>query len=120
MTDRKRLIELIADTQQDFQKWCLECEKDKNKDHQPFEEYLADKLLANGVIVSPLKLGDKIYQIFGNKIVKFEVLDIEIEFRNFVRKKYRYNYNAFTNDDFGKTVFLTKEEAEAKLKECDT
>ena len=44
MTDRDRLIELIADKQQDFQKWCLECEKDKNKDHQPFEEYLADKM----------------------------------------------------------------------------
>jgi hypothetical protein len=80
---------------------------------------IADYLLANDVIVSPLKLGDKIYQIFGNKIVKIEVSDVEIEFRNFVRKKYRYNYNAFTNDDFGKTVFLTKEEAEERLKKIN-
>ena len=57
MTDRDRLIELIADKQQDFQKWCLECAEDKNKVHQPFEEYLADKLLSNGFIV-PVRCKD--------------------------------------------------------------
>ena len=107
MTDRDRLIDLLYD---------VENARNDTK---------ADYLLANGVIVSPLKLGDKIYKIFDiesihRKIVKIEVSDIEIEFRNFVGKKYRYNYNAFTNDDFGKTVFLTKEEAEAELeKRCN-
>ena len=51
MNDRDRLIELIADIQKDFEKWCVECAEDGHKDHQPLGEYLADKLLANGVIV---------------------------------------------------------------------
>lgn len=111
MTDRDRLIELIEDTAHE-------------KGGMPIFSELADYLLANGVIVSPLKLGDKIYKIFDiesihRKIVKIEVLEIEIIFRRScgtVRKKYSYNYNAFTNDDFGKTVFLTKSQAEEALK----
>ena len=111
MTDKERLIELIQNA--------------VNGCARHWAEIIADYLLANGVIVSPLKLGDKIYKIFDiesihRKIVKIEVLEIEIIFRRScgtVRKKYLYNYNAFTNDDFGKTVFLTKEEAEEKLKE---
>ena len=106
---RDRLIELIRNIfHTDF----------SGTDEEGYEQF-ADYLLENGVIVSPLKRGDKIYQIFGNKIVKVEVLEIDIEFRDFGGQEYRhsYNYDAFTNDDFGKTVFLTKEEAEAKLKE---
>ena len=90
-------------------------------------EDVVDSLLANGVIVSPIKLGDKVYIIYGIKtahkrIVKIEVSDIEIDFRysfSGSNKIYRYNYNSFTNDDIGKTVFLTKEEAEEKLKELE-
>ena len=115
MTDRDRLIKLIYDAK------CVETwdyYNDEPMQPCPIEK-LADYLLANDVIASPLKLGDKIYRIFGNKIVKIEVSDIEIEFRNFFKKKYRYNYNAFTNEDFGKTVFLTKEQAEEKLKRIE-
>jgi hypothetical protein len=109
MSDRDRLIELIQNA--------------VNGCARHWAEIIADYLLANGVVVSPLKLGDKIYKIFDiesihRKIVKIEVSDIEINYRQFTgKKKYFYNYNAFTNDDFGKTVFLTKEEAEEKLKE---
>ena len=113
MTDRNRLIELLVNFNQ--YKDPIRAAADRM-----IIEKIADYLLANGVIVPPLKLGNKIYQIFGNKIVKIEVSDIEIIFRHScgtVRKKYLYNYNAFTNDDFGKTVFLTKEEAEKALKE---
>ena len=123
MTDRERLIELIvnADTHDSYE--CKLCTKKDVSCTRCNAGKLADDLLANDVIASPLKLGDKIYKIFDiesihRKIVKIEVLEIEIIFRRScgtVRKKYLYNYNAFTNDDFGKTVFLTKEEAEREL-----
>ena len=77
----------------------------------------ADMLLANGVIVPPCKVGDTIY--FLSKYVKDWLYD-EVEYIR-VYKDYmeiktvadRY----FEEEDFGKTVFLTKEEAEKALKE---
>ena len=89
MTDRDRLIELQIKA---YKEW-----KANTNMETSVAEFVADYLLANGVIVSPLKLWDKIYRIFDNKIVKIEVSDIEIEFRSFGGKKYRYNYQICKN-----------------------
>lgn len=74
----------------------------------------------------PCKVGDTVYKVMDiesvhRQILEMKVLSIEIkDTTNFFAKtvkKYRYNYGAFTLYDFGKTVFLTREEAEKKLRE---
>ena len=120
MTDRDRLIELLVNFR-----------KPDNLITQMAErmiiEKIADYLLANGVIVPPCKVGDVVYQIMDiesvhRQILELKVLRIEIEeptirFWCQTVKKYRYNFGELDIEDFGKTVFLTKEEAEQILKE---
>lgn len=69
-----------------------------------FSDYLADVLIANGVIVPPCKIGEPIYRVCGIKGKRQTP---------YVRKfKLTYKTLASTIEDFGKTVFLSKEEAE--------
>ena len=85
---------------------------------------LADYLIANGVIVPPCKVGDIVYKIMDiesvhRQILEVEVLSIRIEdkMKFFVKtvKNYLYCYDEYSIDDFGKSVFLTREEAEQAL-----
>ena len=81
---------------------------------------IADHLLDNGVIVLPnLKYGQTVYLVYKNKIVPLGVSSymIKPEFNNLLQiHLYRNGFNGCcTADDFGKTVFLTKEEAKAAL-----
>lgn len=101
MTDRERLVRRLND-------WgTLEAES------------LADYLLANGVIVLPCKVGDTVYYITGighNLVKPAKVKEIIID-ENGIKDLYvqgdGYNFeNSF--DIF----FLSREEAEEKLKEC--
>lgn len=92
---------------------------------------IADYLLANGVIVPPCLVGDTVW--INNKYgtIKSKVSNITlIEDNKFLVKlhydvRYCYDnhietlgYVGYTeeNFEFGKTVFLTKEEAEQALK----
>ena len=90
-----------------------------------YVELLADYLLAEGVIVPPCKVGDIVYTTLWH----YEITNITItqNKKGVWTKKYRamkvvngktidWQLN-FAFDDIGKTVFLTKEEAEMKLKE---
>lgn len=76
------------------------------------EEY-AEELLANGVIVPPCKVGDSIFRVGNGKIWEWLIEHIEIygDEIGFVDDGENY----FTPDKIGKTVFLTKEEAEQAL-----
>ena len=89
---------------------------------------LADYLLANGVIVPPCKVGDTVYKVVRDKRVK---KPYECEVVGFWYSKdencnnahlVRYVNGVFDSSfsvplmEFGKTVFLTRGEAEAKLK----
>jgi hypothetical protein len=114
MTDRDRLIELQIEA---YKEWSANTNHDIS-----VAEFVTDYLLANGVIVPPCKVGDTVYTIFEGDIEALKVICAKTEENaEFV---YRY-YDAkngflsmpFTNRSIGKTVFLTKEEAEAKLKE---
>ena len=125
MTDRDRqrdrLIELILNRERVDLPLPIEYQKD-----------LADYLLANGVIVPPCKVGDKVYYIINNTIQELKVSVINIHENNYIAAK------AICLDEFdmcdcncdcakktcsvwfdykslGKTVFLTKEEAEREL-----
>lgn len=72
---------------------------------------VADYLLKNGVIVPPCKVGDRVYWIDNEKIKNCEVFEISIHSDGIL---------IHTGIQFclkPDAVFLTKEEAEAKLKE---
>ena len=96
---RDRLVELLND----FQVW----------DDYISNEDIADYLLANGGIVPPCKVGDTVYclETIGNEIEDYVVQNVGITATQGGWGIER-SFNAF-----GKTVFLTKEEAEQALKE---
>jgi hypothetical protein len=115
---RDRLIELLEDTAHE-------------KGGMPSFKEIADHLLANGVIVPPCKVGQTIYMPWeygGTKGIAF----LDVTFIIFDSKKPYIktdfdtddngfwklcNGGVFYFDDFGKTVFLTKEQVEQALRE---
>lgn len=77
----------------------------------------ADYLLASGeVFVQPCKVGDTVYQTDGVRIYELEILDVLLH-KN--KPYYETESIDFDNDAIGKSIFLTREEAEAKLKESE-
>lgn len=112
---RERLIELIESRTcwNNFcQPSCMNCENVPLQDEEV--ERLVDYLLANGIIVPPCKVGDTLYYIpFGSTVTKWEIRSIEIMQDDIV---FHCGRTFFLKYDIGKTVFLTKEEAEAALK----
>ena len=108
MTERERLIELLKDGGvRDF----------------PYVNALADHLLANGVILPPCKVGDSVYHVYkGDTIVSALVEDWKKEafgdwlFRACFSVNGSFVTLLFDDNNIGKTVFLTREEAEAALR----
>ena len=125
MTDRERLIQLIKNIKNKFEEWCLECEKDKYLSHEPFEDFLANELLANGVIVPTVKVGQTVYVPSGDEggdwIDEYKVKYFYCSSKGINRYYIECGTmgNNFRPKDIGKTVFLTEEEAEEKLKELN-
>ena len=86
-------------------------------------ERIADYLLENGVIVLPCKLGDTMYDIseFVKEIPRPEMYEDKV---GFIAIRSRKNGEMYFDiecvecdyNDFGKTLFLTREEAEQALK----
>ena len=121
MNDREKLIELIYGAK------CVETWDYYNDEPMkpcPIER-LADHLLANDVIVPPCKVGDKVYMLVTRKTHSFvfeegkKMLRVDNQ-HTFIKETYLTKLNFFkVIDNFGKTVFLTKEEAEEKLKELN-
>ena len=69
---------------------------------------IADHLLANGVIVPPCKVGTRVYRL---------VPDLSVIWPD--HTEYKIVWDTFRLSDiysFGKTVFLTREDAEKALK----
>jgi hypothetical protein len=101
---RDRLIRLINH--------CTSCEECRDED-------IADHLLANGVIVPPCKVGDTVYSIVEgiDFVLVGEVYEYVVGREHFVFRSTRKGYFtlAFTEIDIGKTVFLTRGEAEKAL-----
>ena len=103
-----------------------------------FAEDVADYLLENGVILPPCKVGQTVYSQKGcfflpyekdinpKEVIPCEVIAIkETRWGKYILLKpllietygMRSSNEWFTFSAIGKTVFLTREEAEAKLKE---
>ena len=110
MTDRDRLIELLrtVDNMRLMRKGFSEC---------------ADYLLANGVIVPPCKMGDTLYPIIdmSHTALKSFVSDFPIKVLPYqiYYKNIMGGISAIPFDDFGKTVFLTKEDGEKALAQLE-
>ena len=104
MTEREKLIELIDG--------CGRLER------------LADYLLENGMIVPPCKVGDTVYEICERRrsgkwqkaIVERVVHGIEIGVDKILLARCGTTTYVYLSR-LGKTVFLTKEEAEKALEE---
>ena len=109
MTDRERLIDLIREAK----KYTKNANSDLER-NMIFAEYL----LEHGVIVPPCKVGDKVYRpsdCLG--VVQFVIISFNIyESEMLVTDD---SENIIYLSDIGKTVFLTREEAERALKESE-
>lgn len=113
--DRERLIEILKLGSCPSPYLCDENCKYANLE-RCYEERTADLLLEHGVTVLPCKVGDRVYRpsdCLG--VVQFVIISCHI-----------YQSEMFFTDDseniiypsdIGKTVFLTREEAERALKE---
>ena len=64
----------------------------------------------------PCKVGDSVFIIVGKDISKQGIRKIEISDNGIIFKTNRQK-RIFNVSEFGKTIFLTREEAEKKLKE---
>jgi parvulin-like peptidyl-prolyl isomerase len=72
-------------------------------------------LLANGVVVPPVKVGDTVYCIRYDKTRKAFVKPLPVRSVT-IWEKGKFTLFTSREDYLGKTVFLTKEEAEQALK----
>ena len=111
---RDRLIELLE----------AECGFSRYMTGDERRAELADYLLANGVIVPPCKVGDTLYvisQMKDKRVLPF-INEYEATYIQIGKRKCKVYHEVdgyiktFLQDDFGKTVFLTREEAEQALK----
>lgn len=121
---KDRLIELLSKHQKICNENCTGLEKSC---YRCSLEQLADYILADGWTRPPCKVGDKVYLVTPNgKINEINITDIYIEIKPTAtvmrlsatfyvdNKPYFFQVSPF---DFGKTIFLTREDAQAKLKE---
>ena len=116
---RDRLIELIDAFR----------EMEAASDGRSWTEHLADHLLAEGVIVPPCLVEQDIYIVKKNKVemtfartFKYHGKEIGLEIEASHWKRDRDGWLELKTDiihecEFGKTVFLTREEAEKALAE---
>ncbi len=121
-TDRDRLIEIIDNFNENESAIGLVFYFTEEE-----SELFADYLLANGVIVPPCKVGDKTYLLLEKTSGGYDIVESQCVYIS--ENKYSRAYSMdidcaevgntleFYLNDFGKWVFLTKEEAEEKLKE---
>lgn len=125
MTDRERLIELLEDTLYDW-----ECDVSIETVTE-----IAEHLIENGVIVPPCKVGQTVYYNDNNYSYKRDILTFESTVSRFdfdfdtgehiavltvLVGSHFFRRTAVKFTDFGKTVFLTREEAERKLRERES
>lgn len=119
---RDRLIALIKEAERNF--------SDTDRPVLDIEEYVADHLLANGVIVPTVAVGDDVYYIKGGYYRKpqncevsrpCKVVEVSLKLQRNGNRVMRGfitdNGTRYSFDSIGKTVFLTREEAEAALAE---
>lgn len=121
-------FESIDSIDDDIKANCVKCVKE----HEQLAEWLEELKLykdleEQGLFVRlPCKVGTEVFVIFPgiNHYVKCQIKKIEIKPNIFEKICYfiepvvrRGQYLKYFNNEFGETIFLTREEAEKKLKE---
>ncbi len=118
MTDRDKLIELIYCAGRDYDDYVDSQHEMGMSAHEDFDEWLADELLANGVILPPCKVGQTVWFIRNKtEVIATCIEKIILKHGGLYIKLCHNSMYETTCRSIGKTVFLTKEEAEEKLKE---
>lgn len=102
--------------------WCSDVQCDDEKIYKRLAE-IEDKI-ENGTLVElPCKVGDRIWAILGNNIFGRKVKNIVIRDNGYIIKTSNTNgwqdLEPYYNTEFGIIWFLTKAEAEQKLKELE-
>ena len=124
MTDRDRLIELLKKDNCPSPFLCDEKCKYANL-KRCYEARTADHLIANGVIVPPCKVGDKVYILKSRTsddknlyiiedVVKRIVFD-KSEDTGFIHSRIEFFNTSSVSDWLFQNIFLTREEAEKVL-----
>lgn len=135
MNQREKLIELLSEFYYQDVPPCSGCQHEMSVENTECEkciiEHETDYLLANGVMVLPCKVGDTVWSI-SNKICKEKVRPhnrcYDCTGTEFWNNCFRANDASFSVEfeydmieEIGKTIFLTREEAERALvkRKCD-
>ena len=142
-----RLIELLNQINFDYCEECVCASEDGYKGAPDLAEFFADRLLAEGVIVLPCKVGDWIWYVYQNTINKAKVEEIKYDASKHGYYSYSFDVHAYDfknkrevsyypinettkNDaninevermdwDEEVLVFLTREEAERALERSE-
>ena len=118
MTERERLIELIEQCSCQYSPPCTgECGECHNVEmYDRNIEHIADHLLANGVIVPPVKIGDTVYDFAVRECRVISVHFYDEGLPAFTVERTGYHgvkiYTTYTFNKIGESVFITREEAE--------
>lgn len=109
MTDRNNLIKLIQEAEDEYMVYEMAEQALANEVFKSREEYIADYLITTGVILSPVDIGKTVYKVsLRGKIVSLNVVNYDYDVIT-------SPYDLMSFNSFGKTVFLTREEAEKAL-----
>lgn len=110
---REQLTQLIKQAHTDFLY--------RDDDTVSIYEFIADRLVENGAILPPVKVGQTVWCLIDNfngavdsKIYEYTIRSDGLAYFRFTRNGY-FTGSAM-EDAIGKTVFLTREAAEAALK----
>lgn len=102
--------------------WCAPFDADETRAVDRLAE-LENKIEQGTLIELPCKVGDTVYFVCGYNIAEYKVCEIWYDGILFQFRCYNDEYAnehkvfSFFDERIGKTVFLTREEAEKRLKE---
>ena len=121
---RDRLVELMEDIILSCKSsLCVDCEHLNVGYPHCMGVHFVDHLIENGVVCLPCKVGDTVYYLDGMTLVETKVHCISFGGRYSTYSQGQiHTYDSDKDnitvkiEQFGKTVFLTREEAEQKLK----
>ena len=123
---RNRLFELIADARKEYYDYSDELHEKGMSVPESSEEYIADYLLANGVVVPPCKIRTKIYKIVLGKIYEYEVASytVDAEGFSFIHLAYVEGNTIYgvthSIEEFNKQYNLAREDAERALRKDES
>ena len=101
MTDKKQLAEIVREA----------------KEKYIYSDEIAQYLIERGVVVLPCEVGDRAWRVCHISPAIPDFLSNDVITKIGFATRGVINEQAWSFSDIGKTVFLTREEAEAKLKE---